>query len=71
MTEEQLAAQLAAVVTPQRLWDELDTRRRALRLAWWQVAVQADVSEPSLRALKYGQRSAYERARAWLERSRE
>lgn len=68
MTEEQLAATLAAVITPERLWAELDARRRELGLVWWQVSVQTDVSEPSLRALKYGQRTAYERAQAWLER---
>jgi hypothetical protein len=55
-------------VTPQELHAELDRVRRQKRLAWWQVAVQADVSEVALRQLKHGRTFAYYRASAWLER---
>jgi hypothetical protein len=55
-------------VTPQELHAELDRVRRQKRLAWWQVAVQANVSEVSLRTLRRGRMTAYHRAAAWLER---
>lgn len=71
MTEEYLAAVLAAVVTPQRLHAELDTRRRALGLPWWLVAVEMDVSLPQLTRLRGGANSAVVRCRAqaWLEKT--
>lgn len=70
MTEEQLAATLAAAVTPQRLWAELDVRRRDHRMPWWLVAVQADLSQAQLERLRHGANSRIvrERATAWLER---
>lgn len=70
MTEEDLAVVLAAVVTPQRLHAELDARRRALGLKWWQVAVALDIGEDRLRRVRTGQLSAAlrDRATAWLEK---
>ncbi|MGW4426620.1 hypothetical protein [Streptosporangium sp. NPDC004631] len=71
MTEEDLAAVLAAVVTPQRLHAELDARRRGLGLKWWQVAVALDIGEDRLRRVRTGQLSdaLRDRATAWLEKT--
>jgi hypothetical protein len=73
MTEEQLAATLAAVVTPQRLHAELDARRHELGVKawpWWRVAIALDISVDNLRKVRHGHLSPALRARAvaWLER---
>lgn len=72
MTEQELAAVLAAVVTPERLWAEIDTRRRECspRLPWWRVAVQMDVSFTQITRLRNGGCSPAVRRAAtrWLER---
>jgi len=76
MTEEQLAATLAAVITPARLHAELNARRRELGLSqwpWWRVAAELDTATVSLRWMRDGHVSPALRSRAaaWLERSRE
>ncbi|MEV7006827.1 hypothetical protein [Streptosporangium sp. NPDC051022] len=71
MTEEELAAVLAAVVTPQRLWTELDTRRKTFspQMPWWRVAVELNVSASQLQRLREGaaSRAVRRAATKWLE----
>ncbi|WP_326829707.1 hypothetical protein OIE13_06095 [Streptosporangium sp. NBC_01810] len=70
MTEEQLAATLAVVVTPQRLYAELNARRKELGWPWWRVAVALDVSVSALNRMRHGAhiQGIRERAPEWLER---
>ncbi|MDF5758580.1 hypothetical protein [Spongiactinospora sp. TRM90649] len=59
-------------MTPQELHALLDERRRELGLRWWQIAVQADVTQQRLRLLRHGTCSPRMRARAeeWLRHHR-
>ena len=56
-------------MTPQELHAALDARRRALRLPWWRVAIDLDITESNLHAMAGGRLSRPLRARAiaWLE----
>ncbi len=55
-------------MTPQELHAAIDARRKAAGLKWWQVSLQADVSEPALRATRRRPPGPVVRAKAeaWL-----
>ncbi|MEV6035984.1 hypothetical protein AB0L65_32850 [Nonomuraea sp. NPDC052116] len=55
-------------MTPQELYAAVDTRRQALKLPWWRVAIQLDISAERIRLMRKGQVSAGLRSRveAWL-----
>ena len=57
-------------MTPPELYAAMNLRRRALGLAWWEVAVAVDTGDATLRAIKYGRLSGPVRRRvlAWLAR---
>lgn len=56
-------------MTPQELHAALDARRQALRVPWWVVAVDLDITEDVLHKLRHGVPSpaVAARAPAWLE----
>ncbi|MGV9536582.1 hypothetical protein ACWEU6_36215 [Streptosporangium sandarakinum] len=72
MTEQEMQDVLTAVVSPQRLWVELDERRRETSppMPWWQVCVHTDLSFTQLQRMRYGAASADVRRRvtAWLRK---
>ncbi|HXG03247.1 MAG TPA: hypothetical protein VNO23_07560 [Candidatus Binatia bacterium] len=57
-------------MTPLELYAAVDARRRQLGLLWWEVEVQADISNTQRERLRAGRPSAVTRRRVeeWLRR---